>query len=103
VRDLLETLCTMLQDASLEVREAAAASLSGIVRCSQRHATLQLKERFLNTVRNNRIPRRRSSKGEENPKYQQALIAAHSGVLGAAALINAHPYGPRFSLFRRIV
>jgi proteasome activator subunit 4 len=93
VRELLETLCTMLSDSSLEVREAAAASLSGIVRCSQRHAIIYLKDRFLATVRQTKIPRRRNSKGEENPKYQRLLVEVHSGVLGAAALINAHPYG----------
>ena len=40
-------------------------------------------------VRTTKIPRRRTPTGEENPTYQEKLTQAHSGVLGAAALIQA--------------
>lgn len=76
-----------------EVREAAATSLSGIVRCSQRRAILRLKERFLGVIREVKLPRRRlDNQGRERAGYQELLVKAHSGVLGATALINAFPY-----------
>lgn len=42
---LLDTLVDLLSDKALEVREAAATTLSGIVRCSQRRAIVFLKVR----------------------------------------------------------
>jgi len=90
----MSALCDMLRDSSIEVREAAATTLSGIVRCSQRRSTLQLRDRFLQIVRTTKVPRRRDPKtNQETTGYQEAIIMAHSGVLGAAALIAAHPYG----------
>lgn len=93
INELMDTLCDLLQDSSLEVREAAAVTLSGIVRCSQRRSILQLKERFLNTVRKHKLPRRRKESGQDAEGYNKLLVQVHSGVLGAAALISSHPYG----------
>ena len=153
--ELLDLLCDLLKDSNvrgvershiclacqlvlqqIEVREAAATTLSGIVRvckytnwvvtrssnaqlpgyqCSQRRSILKLKvccdrsaripntllmilqERFLRTVRTTTIPRRRTAAGKEVDGYLAALTTAHSGVLGAAALIAAWPYGAETS------
>ncbi|KAI5481022.1 proteasome activator subunit 4 [Pseudohyphozyma bogoriensis] len=92
IAELLEQLCELLSDPKIEVREAAAATLSGIVRCSQRSAIVSLSSRFMAIVRSTKIPKRRNAAGEEVAGYQAALVRAHSGVLGIAALVNAFPY-----------
>ncbi|GAA94209.1 uncharacterized protein L969DRAFT_375946 [Mixia osmundae IAM 14324] len=92
INELLDYLCDLLQDAHIEVREAAAVTLSGVVRCSQRSALLRLKERFTRMAMETKIPRRRNSEGKEHTVYAQRLITAHAGVLGAASLIAAWPY-----------
>jgi hypothetical protein len=43
---MLEVCCTCLDDEVVEVREAAATTLSGILRCSPRRAILMLKVNF---------------------------------------------------------
>lgn len=92
VAELLDVLCGLLRDPKIEVREAAAATLSGIVRCSQRSAILTLRDRFMTIIRSTKIPKRRNAAGEEVAGYQEALLAAHSAVLGVTSLINAFPY-----------
>ncbi|KAK4703609.1 proteasome activator subunit 4, partial [Phenoliferia sp. Uapishka_3] len=92
VAELMEQLCDLLQDPKIEVREAAATALSGIVRCSQRSAIVSLSNRFMAVVRSTKIPKRRNAAGEEVAGYQETLVRAHSGVLGIASLINAFPY-----------
>lgn len=49
VDSLMDTLVQLLSDKALEVREAAATTLSGIVRCSQRKAILSLRVRVVIT------------------------------------------------------
>ncbi|KAM0751556.1 hypothetical protein T439DRAFT_300497 [Meredithblackwellia eburnea MCA 4105] len=92
VAELMEQLCDLLHDPKIEVREAAAKTLSGIVRCSQRSAIVSLSSRFMAIVRSTKIPKRRNKAGDEVAGYQEALITAHSGVLGITSLINAFPY-----------
>ncbi|KAK4048054.1 Proteasome activator BLM10 [Microbotryomycetes sp. JL221] len=92
VIELMEVLCDQLRDPKIEVREAAANTLSGIVRCSQRSAILTLSSRFMNVLRSVKIPKRRNEQGEEVNGYQEALVAAHSAVLGVSSLVNAFPY-----------
>ncbi|SCV72468.1 BQ2448_4005 [Microbotryum intermedium] len=92
VAELLEALCDLLRDPKIEVREAAAKTLSGIVRCSQRSAIMSLSTRFLTVLRATKIPKRRNAAGVEVANYQEALTIAHSAVLGISSLINAFPY-----------
>ncbi|KAH8929547.1 hypothetical protein BT69DRAFT_1292546 [Atractiella rhizophila] len=87
VQEIMDLLWELLRDPKIEVREAAATSLSGIVRCSQRQAILMLRERFMAIVKKVKLPARRTA-----PGYQDLFIMAHSGVLGCAALIDAFPY-----------
>lgn len=89
----MEELYKLLRDQNIEVREAAAETLSGLVRCSQRSFTLDLKKRFTDTVSANSVlPRRRLENGDVNPNYAPAVLKLHSGILGICALINAFPY-----------
>lgn len=87
VREIVNVLLTLLKDAHLEVREMAATTLSGVVRCSQRGLISDLKERFTETVvASTPVPRR----GE--PGFHEVLATLHSGILGAVALLTAFPY-----------
>ncbi|KAM0792923.1 hypothetical protein ACM66B_002682 [Microbotryomycetes sp. NB124-2] len=90
--ELMEVLCDQLRDPKIEVREAAAHTLSGIVRSSQRSAILTLSSRFMRVIRSTKIPKRRNEAGEETPGYHEALVAAHSAVLGVSSLVAAFPY-----------
>ncbi|KAK4046499.1 Proteasome activator BLM10 [Microbotryomycetes sp. JL201] len=90
--ELMEVLCDQLRDPKIEVREAAAHTLSGIVRSSQRSAILTLSSRFMRVIRTTKIPKRRNQAGVEDPGYHEALVAAHSAVLGVSSLVAAFPY-----------
>ncbi|SPO23145.1 related to BLM10 - proteasome activator subunit [Ustilago trichophora] len=86
INSIVELLLELLSDKHLEVREMAATTLSGIVRCSQRRLIKTLKNRFTKTVATTMVPRR----GEA--EYDQLLLKLHSGILGASALLAAFPY-----------
>ncbi|ETS62890.1 hypothetical protein PaG_02652 [Moesziomyces aphidis] len=86
VQSIVELLLELLSDRHLEVREMAADTLSGIVRCSQRRLIKTLKNRFTKTVATTVVPKR------GQPGYDQQLLALHSGILGASALLAAFPY-----------
>ncbi|PWN54156.1 hypothetical protein IE53DRAFT_24314 [Violaceomyces palustris] len=86
VQQIVELLFDLLRDKHLEVREMAATTLSGIVRCSQRRMIKALKERFTRTVASTKLPKR----GAEG--FDEKLVTLHSGILGASALLAAFPY-----------
>ncbi|POW12958.1 hypothetical protein PSHT_07915 [Puccinia striiformis] len=93
VEEVMESLCKLLEDSNMEVREAAGTTLSGIVHCSERESILHLKERFTKTLRENPVPKQRFlENGVERPGYQSTLIKIHAAVLGSSALVNAFPY-----------
>jgi len=93
VEKVMESLCKLLEDSNMEVREAAATTLSGIVHCSERESILHLKEKFAATLASNPVPKQRFLEdGTERPGYQATLIKIHSAVLGSSALVNAFPY-----------
>lgn len=94
----------------IEVREAAATTLSGIVRCSQRDAIIEFKvngldhdnifiisdlllqDRFLHMVKKTPAPGKKDSNTTNHDAFQAALIDAHAAVLGVSALVLAWPY-----------
>lgn len=76
VSQLVDQLCDLLRDPKIEVREAAASTLSGIIRCSQRSAINSLINRFMKVLRATKIPKRRDAQGNEVAGYQEALVAA---------------------------
>ncbi|KZW02065.1 hypothetical protein EXIGLDRAFT_736784 [Exidia glandulosa HHB12029] len=86
VSEILEVICGCLDNESVEVRELAATTLSGILRCSPKRSVLMLKERFERVERDTRLPDRKS------PGYAMALRKLHSAILGVKALIEAFPY-----------
>ncbi|GAA5990546.1 hypothetical protein JCM10908_003124 [Rhodotorula pacifica] len=92
VSQLVDQLCDLLRDPKIEVREAAASTLSGIIRCSQRSSINSLINRFMKVLRTTKIPKRRDAQGNEVAGYQEALVAAHSAVLGISSIIKAFPY-----------
>ncbi|KDQ20580.1 hypothetical protein BOTBODRAFT_169318 [Botryobasidium botryosum FD-172 SS1] len=81
-----DVLCDCLGDANIEVREMAAATLSGFLRCSQRKAIAVLKDRFVRLARRTKLPPRQS------PGHADALRILHSAILGLISLIDAYPY-----------
>ena len=86
VNSIVELLLELLSDKHLEVREMAATTLSGIVRCSQRRLIKTLKHKFTKIVAATMVPRRGDA------RYDQQLLTLHSGILGASALLAAFPY-----------
>lgn len=80
IGELMDQLCDLLRDPKIEVREAAASTLSGIVRCSQRSAIVSLIKRFMGTLRATKIPKRRDAEGNEVAGYQEALVAARKSL-----------------------
>ncbi|KZT61232.1 hypothetical protein CALCODRAFT_447468 [Calocera cornea HHB12733] len=83
---VLDVLVECLEDEAIEVREMAAKTLSGVIRCSQRHSILDLKARFVKKVHHLRLPPRTDA------AHNAALRSLHAGVLGLTALIDAYPY-----------
>ncbi|EPQ28803.1 uncharacterized protein PFL1_03606 [Pseudozyma flocculosa PF-1] len=86
IKQIIDLLLELLRDRHLEVREMAATTLSGIVRCSQRRLVKTLKQRFTRLVAATKLPKR----GEAD--FDDKLLTLHSGILGATALLAAFPY-----------
>jgi len=70
----------------VEVREKAAITLSGILRCSPRRTILILKDRFTRQASQITLPRR------DTTTYPKTLRQPHAAILGVTALIDAFPY-----------
>ncbi|KAG0225196.1 hypothetical protein B0O80DRAFT_458867 [Mortierella sp. GBAus27b] len=92
-----DAVSSMLLDPQIEVRQLAATTLSGIVRCSQRDATQKLIARFKKILLSAPLPERKQ-RGQSGPKgpppegYSEALVKRHAGVLGLSSLLQAYPY-----------
>lgn len=95
----------MLNDSQLEVRELAAETLSGIIRCSpiQEQAELvrTLSTKFTDMLHKHKFPKSRRllgntplGSGTSTPsvEYQQIAVKRHAAVLGLGALVSAFPY-----------
>ncbi|EIN13635.1 hypothetical protein PUNSTDRAFT_94829 [Punctularia strigosozonata HHB-11173 SS5] len=81
-----DALLDCLADENVEVREMASKAVSGVVRCSQRHRIVPLKNRFVLLAQSARLPRR------QDPTYAGKLRSLHSAILGLCALIESFPY-----------
>ncbi|KAG8908485.1 hypothetical protein FRB99_005843 [Tulasnella sp. 403] len=81
-----DVLSECLSDEVVEVREKAAETLSGILRCSPRRTILLLKDRFVRQAAKINLPRRNSS------TYAANIRQLHAAILGITALIDAFPY-----------
>ncbi|KAH9937428.1 ARM repeat-containing protein [Fomitopsis serialis] len=83
---IMEVLLDCLADENVEVRDMASKMLSGVVRCSQRHSILSLKDHFLASASKARLPNRR------DPTYAESMRTLHSAILGLCALVDSFPY-----------
>ncbi|KNZ79712.1 Proteasome activator complex subunit 4 [Termitomyces sp. J132] len=84
--EILEMLCSCLDDEVVEVREMAATTLSGILRLSPRRSVLTLKDRFVRLAKSSHIPPR------HDPGYNKAIRHRHAAILGICALVDSYPY-----------
>ena len=97
-RKLYDCVSAMLSDVQLEVRIGAAATLSGMIRCSPvtlRDATIaELKDKYSATLRKNPLPKKTPSEriGTPTPEQNRLVITRHGAVLGLGALVQAFPY-----------
>lgn len=102
----MDVLLECLKDENVEVREMAARTLAGVIRCSQRQSILPLRvgtlgfvetrcfipnfldeqDLFVTQAKHTRLPPRSS------PQYADALRTLHGSILGIVALIDAYPY-----------
>ncbi|KAI9033800.1 hypothetical protein CLU79DRAFT_851017 [Phycomyces nitens] len=92
---IMEIISAMLLDPQIEVRQMAAVTLGGLVRCSQRDAIDSLRKRFSSQL-DTRLPKRRrhptTGKVIEPAGFAEAMLKKHAGVLGLSCLVNAFPY-----------
>ncbi|KAK6505287.1 hypothetical protein TWF481_007195 [Arthrobotrys musiformis] len=93
-RSLFSCVSNMLGDPQLEVRIGAAATLSGMIRCSSApfrdRIVPLLKKRFVNLLLKNPLSRDMSI--QAGSLQQKATINRHAAVLGLNALVQAFPY-----------
>ncbi|KAG9039991.1 hypothetical protein FRB95_004463 [Tulasnella sp. JGI-2019a] len=87
VKSVLDVLLECIRDENVEVRETAAKTLSGVIRCSQRQRILPLKDRFTKLARKTKLPKR-----QDKDTFTDAIRTLHSAVLGLCALVDAYPY-----------
>ena len=93
---LFDAVGDMLSDAQLEVRDCAAATLAGMIRCSPvaiRDPIIRnLKQRFETQLRLNPMPKRKVPGTDTPVDSQKQVVRRHAAVLGLGALIEAFPY-----------
>lgn len=92
---LFSAVSEMLEDSQMEVRMGAAATLSGMIRCSPvrlRDGVLKdLQTKFTKLLADNPLPRRMQA-STPTPEYTRTILTRHAAVLGLGALVQAFPY-----------
>ncbi|KAG9123719.1 hypothetical protein FRC07_014176 [Ceratobasidium sp. 392] len=83
---IIDVLLLCLKDDNVEVRQMAAKTLAGVLRCSKRSKIPELKNRFVRTVKRSKLPDRK------DPEYADAIRTLHSAILGLCSLIDVFPY-----------
>ncbi|KAK9369687.1 hypothetical protein V1509DRAFT_561786 [Lipomyces kononenkoae] len=112
-RVLFDCVSQLLSDPQLEVRDTAATTLSGMIRCSPaafRNNTIKkLQNQFTKMLHDNPMPGRPLRGGSSgqpsssaspsgistpngNSEYNAAIVLRHAAVLGLSALVQAFPY-----------
>lgn len=108
---LFDCVASMLEDGQHEVRAGAAATLSGMIRCSpldlRERMIKHLRQRFTDVLIKNPLPKKPKTKIEAlsgsssarssgtstpSPEHQRLVITRHAAVLGLGSLIQAFPY-----------
>jgi proteasome activator subunit 4 len=98
--DLFICVREMLHDTQLEVRLGAAATLSGMVRCSptgfRNEKIAELKKHFTDLLVKNPLPKRNKNANTgtstPTPEQNRLTLTRHAAVLGLGALVQAFPY-----------
>ena len=121
-QSLYECIASMLEDSQLEVRLAAALTLSGMIRCSpirlRDPIVEKLSQKFTTMLLDNPLPKKvknklnnvrsiaangdstpssnvspaREGAGTPTPGYTKLILTRHAAVLGLGALVQAFPY-----------
>ena len=104
---LLQCVASMLEDTQLEVRLGAAATLSGMIRCSPAALCSKIvqdfNKKFTKMLLDSPLPKKsrsgvsiksNPSSGTTTPTPEQTrlLLTRHAAVLGLGALVQAFPY-----------
>ena len=101
---LFDCVALMLEDSQLEVRLGAAATLSGMIRCSPvvlRTSIVKLyNARFTKMLLENPLPKkprdglsaRSTNTSTPTPEHTRLILVRHAAVLGLGALVQAFPY-----------
>lgn len=105
---LFDCVASMLEDPQHEVRNGAATTLSGMIRCSpldlRNKMVKRLRQRFTQSLIDNPLPKkpkstvsalssaRTSGANTPTPEAQRLVITRHAAVLGLGSLIQAFPY-----------
>jgi len=88
---VLSTVVSLLGDSKTEVRELAAKSLSGILRCIPHSASTELRASFMGHAESLRHERR-SRGSRPSLRQPEAIAARHAPVLGLEAFVLSSPY-----------
>ncbi|TPX14528.1 uncharacterized protein E0L32_005220 [Thyridium curvatum] len=93
---LFDAVGDMLADPQLEVRDSAADTLAGMIRCSpasiRNPIIAALKDRFETQLRLNPMPKRKAPGTDTPVDANKQVTRRHAAVLGLGALIEAFPY-----------
>jgi proteasome activator subunit 4 len=96
-QQLFDCVSSMLGDTQLEVRMGAAATLSGMIRCSPQafrdKQVETLRKRFTTQLTKNPLPKKKVSiPGTPSADQSKLVLTRHAAVLGLGALVQAFPY-----------
>ncbi|KAI7863239.1 hypothetical protein BDF14DRAFT_1734412 [Spinellus fusiger] len=95
ILSIMQVVSEMLLDPQIEVRQMAAVTLGGLVRCSQREAIASLRQHF-STLLETHLPKRKrdavTGKAIVPVGFDTAMLRKHAGALGLSCLVNAFPY-----------
>lgn len=102
--NLFECVSCMLEDSQLEVRDGAASTLSGMIRCSpvalRTKVVEDLNTKFTKMLLDSPLPKKSrkpasaTSTGTSTPtpEHTRIVMTRHAAVLGLGALVQAFPY-----------
>ncbi|RKP08827.1 hypothetical protein THASP1DRAFT_29379 [Thamnocephalis sphaerospora] len=97
---MMERIVAVLRDSQLEVRVAAAGTLSGLIRCSERETINTLQVRCIELLDEHQVKRRRKrdranpapTSSADEDEAARVLLQRHAGVLGLVSMVMAFPY-----------